>query len=175
LCGNRIVALIGPTVDANAPLLDLLLSERTRLATSTPAADPSGDYAYRLFKKADELQPGVAKTLSCKARHLAGNPSAPRAPAGQHHYAWVVGEGMTDIFLTYASNAVQAVRRRPELRIVEPPPELSVEAEFYGVRMDRVRSVGESVWQYVFGDRFSGHLKAAGFASAPGTSGPGPR
>jgi molybdate transport system substrate-binding protein len=53
---NRLCALVRPglTVDP-ATLLDRLLDPGVKLATSTPRADPSGDYAWEMFRRADKL------------------------------------------------------------------------------------------------------------------------
>src|SRR5262245_4183711 len=51
---NELCALVraGLTVSSET-LLDVLLDPELRLATSTPKADPSGDYAFALFAKAE--------------------------------------------------------------------------------------------------------------------------
>jgi len=40
------------------PLPEVLCDPRWRLATSTPGADPSGDYAQRLFERCEQYWPG---------------------------------------------------------------------------------------------------------------------
>lgn len=59
--------------------LDTMLDPKIKLGTSTPKADPSGDYAWDVFHKADALRPGAFATLSTKARQLTGGPRT-RAP-----------------------------------------------------------------------------------------------
>ena len=44
-----------------ATLLDALLDPSVRLGTSTPKADPSGDYAFALFAKAEARKPGATR------------------------------------------------------------------------------------------------------------------
>ena len=41
------------------PLLDRMLDPQVKLGTSTPKADPSGDYAWEVFRKAEKLKPGA--------------------------------------------------------------------------------------------------------------------
>ncbi|MFU8894878.1 MAG: substrate-binding domain-containing protein [Gammaproteobacteria bacterium] len=76
LCG---LAQPGLTVTSNN-LLDVLLDTGVRVGTSTPVADPSGDYAWGLFKRAETLRPGSFAMLDAKALQLTGGPdSAPLA------------------------------------------------------------------------------------------------
>jgi ABC-type molybdate transport system substrate-binding protein len=39
-------------------LLDTMLRDDVKLGASTPKADPSGDYAFAMFAKAEALKPG---------------------------------------------------------------------------------------------------------------------
>jgi ABC-type molybdate transport system substrate-binding protein len=117
-------------------LLDALLDPRVRVGTSTPKADPSGDYAWALFRKADALRPGAFATLERKALQLTGGPNSPKAPAGRGTYAWVMDERQADVFLTYCTNAVASQREVPRLKIVAVPAALQVGAD-YGLSVRR--------------------------------------
>lgn len=56
---NRLCALVAPGIDVTPDtLLDRFLDTRIKLGTSTPKADPSGDYAWQLFKKAEKIRAG---------------------------------------------------------------------------------------------------------------------
>lgn len=113
-------------------LLDTLLSPAVRVGTSTPKADPAGDYAWMLFRRADSLKAGAYQTLDGKALKLTGGANSPKAPPGQSTYAWVMDQGQADLFLTYCTNAVAAQREVPRLQIVQVPDDLQVAAA-YGV------------------------------------------
>ena len=117
-------------------LLDTLLDPAVRVGTSTPKADPSGDYAWALFRKAEALRPGAYAALDRKALPLTGGPTSPKAPAGRSTYAWVMDQGQADLFLTYCTNAVVAQRELPRLKIVAIPPALQVGAD-YGLTVRR--------------------------------------
>lgn len=117
-------------------LLDALLDPAVRVGTSTPRADPSGDYAWALFRKADGLRPGAFATLERKALQLTGGPTSPKAPAGRGTYAWVMDERQADVFLTYCTNAVASQREVPRLKIVAVPAALQVGAD-YGLTVRR--------------------------------------
>src|ERR1700728_2022524 len=69
---------------ANA--LDKMLDPKVRLATSTPISDPGGDYAFAVFKRAEQLRPGAEAALSQKALKLMGGPPA-IAPLAGHSVA----------------------------------------------------------------------------------------
>lgn len=128
---NNLCALTQAAVTADsAGLLDAMLDPAIKLGTSTPKADPSGDYAWALFEKAEKVRAGSFATLDAKALKLTGGPDSAKAPEGRNPYAWVMDEGRADVFLTYCTNAVAAQQDSPKLRIVEIPAELSVGAAY---------------------------------------------
>ena len=78
---NRLCALVRPGLAVEpATILDRMLDANVKLGTSTPRADPSGDYAWEVFRKADRLRPGAFAALEEKALRLTGGPNAPSAP-----------------------------------------------------------------------------------------------
>lgn len=111
-------------------LLDVMLAPHVRLGTSTPKADPSGDYAFALFAKAERLKPGARAMLESKALLLTGGADSEKVPAGRNQYAWVMESGKADLFLTYCTNARLALRELPKLRIVPVPADLNVVADY---------------------------------------------
>jgi ABC-type molybdate transport system substrate-binding protein len=128
---NKLCALTQKEVTATEEtLLATLLDPKVRLGTSTPKADPSGDYAFALFAKAEALEPGAKATLEGKALTLTGGPDAPKPPPGKSVYAHVMEQRQADVFLTYCTNAVIAAREVPGLKIVSIPPALSVGADY---------------------------------------------
>ena len=134
---NQLCALTQAAVNVTPErLLDALLDPATRVGTSTPKADPAGDYAWALFGRADAVRPGALATLDRKALQLTGGPTSPKAPAGRGTYAWVMDQGQADIFLTYCTNAVAAQKEVPRLKIVAVPANLQVGAD-YGLTVRR--------------------------------------
>ncbi|MDX6752350.1 molybdate ABC transporter substrate-binding protein [Geminicoccaceae bacterium 1502E] len=128
---NRLCALAQPELAVSpGSLLERMLDPTVRLGTSTPKADPSGDYAWELFAKAEPGRPGSRAILEGKALPLTGAPDSPKAPAGQNQYAWVMAERQADIFLTYCTNAALAQAQQPQLQIVEIPAALAVGADY---------------------------------------------
>jgi molybdate transport system substrate-binding protein len=120
-------------------LLEVLLRADVRVGTSTPKADPAGDYAWALFQKAEALRPGAFATLDAKALKLAGAVDSPKPPAGQSVYGWLMRQGQADIFLTYCTNAIAAQKEMPELRVLEIPSPLQVGAA-YGLTVRKLAS-----------------------------------
>jgi molybdenum ABC transporter molybdate-binding protein len=144
---NRLCALASPRISVTeATLLERILDPAVKVGMSTPVADPSGDYALQLFDKAEKLRPGARAAMTQKARRLVGGPDSPPAPKDRSVYAALVAGGEADIFLTYCTNALQAHKEDPGLRIVQIPDALAVSAQ-YGLTVTR-----------------SAHLEAALFA-----------
>ena len=128
---NRLCALARPGVAVDtATLLDRMLDPTVKLGTSTPRADPSGDYAWEVFRKADKLRPGAFAALERKVLKLVGGPDAPTAPAGRTVYGMLIAEGKADLFLTYCTNAMEAKKDVAGAQIVALPEELAVGADY---------------------------------------------
>ncbi len=128
---NQLCALAQPDLDvASDTLLQVLLNDSVRVGTSTPKADPSGDYAWELFKKADTLQAGSYSVLDGKALQLTGGPDSPKAPEGHNLYGWVMSAKQAEVFLTYCTNAVLAKREVSNLQQIKVPEELAVGADY---------------------------------------------
>jgi ABC-type molybdate transport system substrate-binding protein len=128
---NRLCALARPGLELSpATLLDRMLDPQIKLGTSTPKADPSGDYAWEVFRKAEKLRPGSADVLEKKALQLTGGPSSPPAPQSRSIYGDLITQGAADIFLTYCTNALAAQRENPTQQIVQLPDTLAVGADY---------------------------------------------
>jgi ABC-type molybdate transport system substrate-binding protein len=128
---NRLCLLARPGIEPTpATALDLMLDPKLKLGTSTPRADPSGDYAWALFAKADAVRAGSRATLEQKALMLTGGPNSPQAPAGRSVYGHMIATGQADLFLTYCTNARVAVDEVAGARSSELPPALEVGADY---------------------------------------------
>jgi len=128
---NRLCALVKPGFAVtSATLLERMLSADVKLGVSTPKADPSGDYAFEVFKKAEALKPGAQAALEKKALLLTGAATSAAPPAGRVVYGWHVAEGRADIFLTYCTNVLAAQKQNPGQQIMALPDALSVGADY---------------------------------------------
>jgi molybdate transport system substrate-binding protein len=128
---NRLCALVKPGLAVTPDtLLDRMLDLSIKLGTSTPKADPSGDYAFEVFKKADALRPGANDALVAKALTLTGGPNSPAPPPDRSLYGALVADGQADIFLTYCTGAIAAQRENPGQQVIALPPSLAVGADY---------------------------------------------
>lgn len=138
---NRLCALARPEVAVSTDtLLEVMLSDDVRLGTSTPKADPSGDYAFELFDKS-----GHADALKAKALQLTGGADSATPPEGRNAYAWVLDSDQADVFLTYCTNAVLARKEVPKLQIVQVPEAVSVGADYGLIVLDGASS---DAWRF---------------------------
>lgn len=161
---NQLCAIAQDGVAVNSEtLLETMLREDIRVGTSTPKADPSGDYAFALFGKADGLIDGARAKLEGKALQLTGGPDSAKAPEGRNTYGWVMAEGKADIFLTYCTNAVLAKADTPSLRIVEVPQALAVGADYGLVVMADAPETAEALAAFILDPQAQKILRDYGF------------
>ncbi|MGR3315963.1 MAG: molybdate ABC transporter substrate-binding protein [Roseovarius indicus] len=159
---NRLCALARPDVEVSSgTLLEVMLKPETRLGTSTPKADPSGDYAFELFDKS-----GHAETLKAKALQLTGGPDSETPPGGRNAYAWVLDSDQADIFLTYCTNAVLARKEVPELQIVQVPEALSVGADYGLIVLDGAPTAASRLAMHILSPAGQAVLAEYGFDAA---------
>ncbi|MFP7674547.1 molybdate ABC transporter substrate-binding protein [Marivita sp. S0852] len=159
---NQLCALARPEVSITTDtLLEVMLDDDTRLGTSTPKADPSGDYAFELFDKTDH-----ADVLKAKALQLTGGPDSAKAPEGRNSYAWVLDSDQADVFLTYCTNAVLARKEVPELQIVTVPEALSVGADYGLIVLDDAPEAAWTLAMYILSPAGQSVLADYGFDAA---------
>jgi ABC-type molybdate transport system substrate-binding protein len=104
-------------------LIDALLKPETRVRTSTPVVDPSGDYAWSLFDRIDRTRPGAGARLKEKARAVM-NVSATPADPKQSAAAALFASRRIDVSITYCSASVGLERELPELVSLPVPAAL---------------------------------------------------
>jgi ABC-type molybdate transport system substrate-binding protein len=111
-------------------ILDRLLKPDLRLATSTPGADPGGDYAQAVFDRAEAVHPGAKATLDKKALKLLGSPNTMVPMAGRSPSATVFLGNNADALLYYCSGQGGTMKEAPGLSLIQLPPNLSVPATY---------------------------------------------
>ena len=111
-------------------LLQALANPAFRLATSTPRADPMGDYTWQFFHHAERRQPGIFQLLDAKALKLSG--SAAPAPGSKPPYIAAFEQDQADAYVMYCTNAVANTRALPDLKLLRIPDELNVRSA-YGI------------------------------------------
>ena len=147
---NRLCALVKPGLKVDsASLLARMLAAAVKLGTSTPKADPAGDYAFELFRKAEAVKPGTQAELEHKALKLTGSPGSAPPPAGRTVYGWHVAEGRADIFLTYCTNAIAAQKENSGQQVVALPANLSVGADYGLTAMNGAPPAAQGFAQFI--------------------------
>jgi molybdate transport system substrate-binding protein len=163
---NRLCALVAPGVSvAPDTLLQRMLDPGTKLGTSTPKSDPSGDYAWEVFEKAERLRPGAFGTLSGKALRLTGAADSPPPPKDRSIYGKLVSERTADIFLTYCTNAILARKEDSSLQVVALPEALAVGADYGLTLLDRSGPAAARFALFVMSVRGQEILARHGFAA----------
>ena len=138
---NALCALAPVKLDlTDDTLLARILDPKVKLGTSTPKADPSGDYAFEMFARVGRsagASPGAQAALETKALQLTGGPNSPAPPQGRNVYGMLVAQGQADVFITYCTGTIAAVAEQPGLQSVDVPASISVTADYgLAVRQD---------------------------------------
>jgi molybdenum ABC transporter molybdate-binding protein len=111
-------------------LVDIILDPALKLGTSTPKADPSGDYAWELFRNIDKFRPGAYAKLDAKALKLVGGELNPAA--SESAYPAIFRDRKADVFITYCTGAVDTAAVIPGLTWARFPDPINV-AAVYGI------------------------------------------
>jgi molybdenum ABC transporter molybdate-binding protein len=85
-------------------LLDKLLERSIKIGTSTPGADPGGDYAWQFFDRAEMVRNGAKDALIRNAHQLVGGPASPKLPAGETAIHYFFTRHEADVFIGYCSS-----------------------------------------------------------------------
>ncbi len=128
---NELCAFARPGLDVtSATVLDRMLDPAIKLGTSTPRADPSGDYAFAVFARAEAMKPGAKAALEAKALQLTGGPNTRQAQGGRNLYGDLLTEGAADIFLAYCTNEGPLAKEQPGVKLIRLPDSLGVGADY---------------------------------------------
>ena len=126
---NRMCATALPGFGlTSANLLDRLLDPKVGIGTSTPKADPGGDYAWLVFERADRVRPGAAALLEARAQQVVGGRHNPPVPAGRNAMDYFFDQHKVDVAIGYCSS--HDLKPNPKFVSVEMPAELAVTADY---------------------------------------------
>ena len=93
-----------------------------RLATSTPGADPGGDYAWAVFARAEAVRPGAQVALESKALKLyGGGAETPLLVPGKGAVEGIFLADRADVAFAYCSGAASVLAEVPGLATVPLP------------------------------------------------------
>jgi Bacterial extracellular solute-binding protein len=144
-------------------MLDRLLDPAIRLATSTPGSDPSGDYAWAVFARAEAVRAGARAALEAKAQKLyGGGANTPPLIPGKGAVEGIFLADRADVTLAYCSGAAGIAREVPGLAIVPLPTELAV-GPAYGMVVLDAKPVASRFATFVMSEAGQAVLKAHGF------------
>ena len=163
---NTLCALVRPGLAVTTDtLLNCMLDPKIKLATSTPKADPSGDYAFEVLRKTDAIRPGARAALEDKALQLTGGATSIPPPDGRSPYGWHVAEGRADIFLTYRTNALAALAQYPNQQMIALPAALAVGADYGLTVMTAAPEAAQRFAAFIVSDQGQRILARHGFAA----------
>jgi len=133
LLENRLCLFGREEILDDGDALRAMLDPDSRLGTSTPGADPGGDYAFAVFDRAETLHPGSRDMLRDRAHAMVGGDLPDDIPPSGSPVAALFQTGKVDLFLGYRTTAVDVTARCPGLALLELPPELAVRPRYGGV------------------------------------------
>ena len=128
---NTLCAVAKPAVGLNTEnFLARLLDPAVKIGTSTPKADPAGDYTWAMFQIADTIKPGSYAVLDAKAQQIVGGPATNIDPGGRDPTIAALADGRVDLAIGYCTSARLRLAQMPGLAVVEVPAGLRVGPEY---------------------------------------------
>lgn len=147
-------------------LVETLLKPDVRLGTSTPGADPTGDYTWEVFHLIDKAHPGAFETLSSKAVKLVGNSVQNETSETSPKYPLTaaLAEGKVDLVIDYCSTGKSMDMDEPgKFRSLPLPKDLDVGPQ-YGLTLSNASSrAAANLAMYILSPAGQTRLKDFGF------------
>jgi ABC-type molybdate transport system substrate-binding protein len=157
-----------------ANMLDRMLLKGIRLKTSTPVADPSGDYAWAIFDRIEAVRPGAGSKLKEKAQASMSLSAAP-ATLAQSPGAALFAARQIDVWITYCSGSAALEKEMPELQSIVVPPQLDPHP-VDGMALLSMKPEAMRVAMFLFSEKGQAIIAGAGLVplmdatgSAPGS------
>ena len=111
-----------------------MFDESLRLATSTPIADPCGDYTWHLFELLEQAYPVSGSLLKQRAIPLVGGEnSAVVIPQGEIASKYVLQNNHADMMIGYANYMHKLANEN--LRFHPFPPEFNIKATYSAAQL----------------------------------------
>ena len=128
---NKLCGFAGPRIGlTTANFVDRLLDPRVKVGTSTPKADPGGDYTWAMFRRIDALRPGSYAILNKKTQQIVGGPTNNAPVGGKDPVVAAFANGGIDIFIGYCSGAKRLQSQMPQLQVAEVPAVIATGPEY---------------------------------------------
>lgn len=124
---NALCAFAMPKVGlTGANFVTQLLDPAIKLGTSTPQADPAGDYTWLMFHRVDAVRPGAYAILDQKAQKIVGGPG----PVSGDPAADGLKSGKIDVMIGYCSGRQRMAKAVPDIQAVEVPADIAASPEY---------------------------------------------
>jgi molybdate transport system substrate-binding protein len=128
---NALCAFAIPKVGlTTANFIDRLLDPAVTLGTSTPKADPAGDYTWIMFHRAEAIHPGAYAILDQKSQQIVGGPTNNAPVNGKDPAVAALSSGKIDVMIGYCSGRRRMLSAIPDLQVIEPPKEIAAGPEY---------------------------------------------
>ncbi len=139
-------------------LIQKLMDSNVSLTTSSPHADPAGDYTWKMFKTINRLFPGAFAKITGHANHLLD--AALVMP--------VLESGNTDLGILYTSQLLELKRNGAKINIITIPKKYNTKAKFTAsvLNQSKYKSLDEDFIKLLFSMRGKMILKYWGFTPA---------
>lgn len=127
---NRLCAFAKPDVGLTpANFAESLLSATVKLGTSTPVADPSGDYTWQMFRLIDKAHGGAFAILDAKAKKIVGGATA-ASPSDRDPVTSAFERGDINVMIGYCSGAEQRRRATADIQVIQVPEAFATGPEY---------------------------------------------
>jgi molybdate transport system substrate-binding protein len=128
---NAVCAVSRQKLGLTSPaMLDKLLDPAVRIGTSTPKADPLGDYTVELYRRAEAVRPGAEKALLAKSTEIFGGAGNNAPVNGVDPVVAKLQDGTADVVFAYCSGRERLMPMLADLAMTDLPPELRVGPEY---------------------------------------------
>ena len=131
--------------------VSLLRMPGLRIGMSTPAADPSGDYALQLFDRLAQRAPQGDAELRKRTHIVTGGGEDTPIVHPDGVYVGVVQQDRVDLMLAYRTICLEACSKEPNLTYLTFPPDIEVRARFAAVFNVASPELGAALLHYLVG------------------------
>ena len=139
-------------------LIQKLMDPNVALTTSSPHADPAGDYTWKMFKIINKQFPGAFKKITGHANHLLD--AALVMP--------LLASGNTDLGILYTSQLLELKRSGAKINIIAIPRKYNTHAKFTVsvLNQSKYKSLDEDFIKLLFSKKGKKILTYWGFSPA---------
>jgi|YelNatPaOPRAMG01_1025707.scaffolds.fasta_scaffold01425_18 molybdate transport system substrate-binding protein len=136
-------------------LIQKLTDSNVSLTTSSPHADPAGDYTWKMFRKINKYYPGAFEKITNHANHLLD--AALVMP--------VLESGNTDLGILYMSQLIELKKSGAEINIIPIPKKYNTKAKFTAsvLNQSKYKALSEDFIKLLFSKKGKKILKYWGF------------